>query len=53
MHLRPELLTREAASSEAVESTKAAKEKAEPVAPAAASVMSWYDRGIRLTPLQP
>ena len=60
MHLRPQMLTREAARDqagvEAVEAVEAVEEAAEPVvaAPAAASsVTSWYDRGVRLTPPQP
>ena len=60
VHLRPQMLTREAARDqagvEAVEAVEATKVAAEPVvaAPAAASsVTSWYDRGIRLTPPQP
>ena len=60
MHLRPQMLTREAARDQAgagaAGAAEATKEAAEPVvvAPAAASsVTSWYDRGVRLTPPQP
>ena len=57
MHLRPQMLTREAARDQAgVEAVEAVEEAAEPIvaAPAAASsVTSWYDRGVRLTPPQP
>jgi hypothetical protein len=46
VHLRPAILTREAAEERAPEPLVTAP-------PPAPSVTSWYDRGIRLTPPPP
>ena len=49
VHLRPAILTREAAKEQAPEPLVAAANPP-PAPPAPPSVTSWYDRGIRLTP---
>ena len=52
VHLRPALLTREAAKQQppAPLVTAASPPPAPPPAAVTTSVTSWYDRGIRLTP---